>query len=115
QDWSHITAIKHPDGTTKSKPTEIATVFEEFYEQLYNHTPDGNSQHGQEEKHILNYLDGLSMTKLNGEVASSLAAEISEDEVDRAISSLKGNKTPGPDGFNGTYYKTFREELTRQL
>ncbi|CAH2315092.1 Hypothetical predicted protein, partial [Pelobates cultripes] len=46
QERSHITAIKHPDGTTKSRPDEIAKVFEDFYKKLYNHTPDAHTPDG---------------------------------------------------------------------
>ncbi|CAH2301202.1 Hypothetical predicted protein [Pelobates cultripes] len=70
--------------------------------------PDHNALDEQEEEHILKYLDGLGMTRLNGEAISKLAADINEEEVDRALPSLKGNKAPVLDRFNGTYYKTFR-------
>ncbi|CAH2272696.1 Hypothetical predicted protein, partial [Pelobates cultripes] len=76
-------------GTIKSKPIDVAEVFEDFYKRLYNHTPDGNIHNRQEMDDILKYLHDLGMTKLNREAIRDLPAEITEDEVDRAISGLK--------------------------
>ena len=49
---------------------------------------------------------------MNQEEIDNINRPITSTEIETVIKNLSTNKSPGPDGFTGKSYQTFREELT---
>ena len=58
------------------------------------------------------FLERYSLPRLNQEEIENMNRPITSSEIETAIKKLPANKSPGPDGFTGEFYQTFREELT---
>ena len=52
---------------------------------------------------------------MNQEEIENINRPITSTEMETVIKNLQTNKSPGPDGFTGEFYQTFREELTSIL
>ena len=58
-----------------------------------------------------NFLESYSLPKLNQEETDSLNRLITRNEIEDVIKTLPTNKSPGPDGFTGEFYQTYKEDL----
>ena len=58
------------------------------------------------------FLEKYNLPKLNEEEAENLNRKLIATEIEAVIRKLPAHKRPGPDGFAGEFYKTFKEELT---
>ena len=58
------------------------------------------------------FLEKHNLPRLNQEEIENINRPITSTEVETVIKNLSTNKSPGPDGFTGEFYQTFREELT---
>ena len=61
---------------------------------------------------IEKFLDTYTLPKLKQEEIENLNRPITSKEIEFIIKNLLKNKSPGPDGFPGEFYQTFKEELT---
>ena len=61
------------------------------------------------------FLEKHNLLRLNQEEIENMNRPITSTEIETVIKNLPTNKSPGPDGFTGEFYKTFREELTPML
>ena len=57
-------------------------------------------------------LEKHNLLRLNQKEIENINRPITNTEIEAVIKNLPTNKSPGPDGFTGEFYQTFREELT---
>ena len=57
------------------------------------------------------FLENFSLPRLNQEEIEIMNNPITSTEIEAVIKNLPKNKSPGPDGFTGEFYQTFRKEL----
>uniref|UniRef100_A0A8C3W4M7 Reverse transcriptase domain-containing protein n=1 Tax=Catagonus wagneri TaxID=51154 RepID=A0A8C3W4M7_9CETA len=57
------------------------------------------------------FLETYTLPKLNQEEINQLNRPITRNEIEYFIKTLPTNKSPGPDGFTGEFYQTYKEEL----
>ena len=84
--------------------TEIKKTMREYYEQLY-----ANKFGNLEE--MDNFLETYSLPKQNQEETDQRNRPITRNAIEYVIKTLPTNKSPGPDGFTGEFYQTYKEEL----
>ena len=58
------------------------------------------------------FLERYNFPRLNQEELENINRPITSNEIETIILNLQTNEIPGPEGFTGKYYLTFREELT---
>ena len=58
------------------------------------------------------FLETYNLPRLNQKEIENMNRPITSNEIETVILNLPTNRGPGPDGFTGEFYQTFREELT---
>ena len=76
----------------------------DYYKQLYANKMDNLEEMDQ-------FLEKHNRPRLNQEEIENINRPTTSTEIGTVIKYLPTNKGPGPDGFTGKFYQTFREEL----
>ena len=74
----------------------------DYYKQLY-----ANKMENLEETD--KFLEKHNLPRLNQEEIENINSPNTNTEIETVIENLPTNKSPGPDGFTGEFYQTFRE------
>ena len=77
-------------------------IIRDYSEQVY-----GNKMDNLEE--MERFLVKFNLSRLN---QKEIEIMITSTGIEALIKNLSQNKSPGPDGFTGEFYQTFREKLS---
>ena len=103
---TQIKRIRNEKGEVTTDTAEIQSIMRDYYKQLYAKKMDNLEE-------MDKFLQKHSLPRLNQEEIENINRPITSTEIETVIKNLPTNKNPGPDGFTGQLYQTFREELTR--
>ena len=57
------------------------------------------------------FLEKFNFPRRNQEKIELMNNPVTSNEIEAVIKNPPKNKSPGPDGFTGEFYQTFRQEL----
>ena len=82
--------------------TEIQSIIRDYYKQLYYNKMDNLEE-------MDKFLERYNFPRLNKEEIENMNRPMTSNEMETVIKNLPTNKCPGPDGFTGEFYETFRD------
>ena len=105
---NQISKVRNEKGEVTVDNAEIQGIIRGYYEQLY-----GNKMDNLEE--MDRFLEKFNLPRPNQQEIEIMNNSITSTEIEAVIKNFPKNKSPGPDGFTGEFYQTFREELMPNL
>ena len=102
---TQINRIRKENGGITTDTAEIQRIMGDYYNLLCASKMDNLEE-------MDKFLEKHNLLRLNQEEIENINRPITSTEIETVIKNLPTNKSPGPDGFTGKFYQTFREKLT---
>ena len=103
-----LNKIRYEKGEVTTDITEIQRIIRDYYMQPYASKTENLEE-------MEKFLEKYNLPRLKQDAIEKMNGPITRIEIETVIKKLPTNKSPGPDGFTGEFYQTFREELTPLL
>ena len=101
---TQISKIRNEKVELTTDTTEIQRILRYCCKKLYAKKVDNL-------KEMDEFLEKYNLPRLNQEEIENSNKPVTNTKIKTVIKDLPTNKSPGPDGFTGKFYPTFREEL----
>ena len=99
---TQINRIRNEKGELTTDTAEIPRTVRDYYKQLYANKMDNPEEMDE-------FLEKHHLLRLNQEEIENINRPITSTEIETVIKNFPTNKSPGPHGFTGEFYQTFRE------
>ena len=97
--------FRNEKGELTTDTAEIQRIMRDYYKQIYANKMDSLEE-------MDKFLKKHNLPRLNQEEIENINRPIPSTEIEPGVKNLPTNESPGPGGFTGKFYQTFREELT---
>ena len=104
REMTQIDKIINENGIITTNLSEIQAIIREYCEKLYANKLDNLEE-------MEKFLSTHTLPKLKQEEIENLNRSRTSKEIELVIKNLPTNKSPGPDGFPGEFYQTFKAEI----
>ena len=101
---TQIDKIMNENGTITTNRSEVQTISRECYEKVYANKLDNLEE-------MDKFLSTHTLPKLKQQEKENFNRPITSEEIESVIKHLSTNKSPGPHGFPGKFYQTFKAEI----
>ena len=105
---TQINKIINEKREVTTDTAETQSILRDYYKQLCANKMDNLEE-------MDKFFERYNLLRLNQEELENRNRPIKSNEIETVNKNLPTNKSPGPDGFTGEFYQTFREELTAIL
>ena len=98
---NQINRIRNGKGEATTDTAKIQRIVRNYYKQLYAKKMDNLEE-------MDKFLEMHNLPRLNQEEIENINRPVTSNEIETVMKTLPTNKSPGPDGFTGKFYQTFR-------